>query len=194
MNRPLTILHAADLHLDSPFDGLSEEGAALRRRELRLIPGTLIHLAAARNADVILLAGDMFDSDEPYRDSVDELFRALGSVDIPVFISPGNHDFFSLSSPYAGVSLPKNVHVFTGGMDCVTLPELNLRVWGAAFTSEHSSPLLDGFRVDTDDGYMNIAVIHGDATNPASPYGAVTAGQIAESGLNYLALGHNHAF
>ena len=195
MENTVTILHAADLHLDSAFEGLPEEKAAQRRKELRLIPDAIARLAGSRSADIVLLAGDMFDNDEPYRDSVEALFRALGSIKAPVFISPGNHDFYNLFSPYAKADIPENVHIFTSGsMESVSLPELGVRVWGAGFTAEHSPSLLDGFSTEKQDGIMDIAVVHGDAMNPASPYGPVTAAQISGSGLDYLALGHSHGF
>ena len=38
------ILHAADLHMDSPFDALSEEKAAQRRREQRELLQTIARL------------------------------------------------------------------------------------------------------------------------------------------------------
>lgn len=195
MGSTVTIIHAADLHLDPAFEGLPEEKAALRRSELRRIPDAIARLAESRSAAAVLLAGDMFDSDEPYRDSVEALFRALGGIKAPVFISPGNHDFYNLFSPYAKADIPENVHIFTSGsMECVSLPEPGVRVWGAAFTDGHSPSLLDGFSVKKQEGVMDIAVIHGDAVNPASPYGPVTAAQIADSGLDYLALGHIHGF
>ena len=45
MNR-LKILHAADLHLDSPFEGLSAGKAAIRRQEQRELLAALAELAA----------------------------------------------------------------------------------------------------------------------------------------------------
>ena len=40
----LKIIHAADLHLDSPFSGLPPELAALRRGEQRLLLDDLLAL------------------------------------------------------------------------------------------------------------------------------------------------------
>lgn len=60
------ILHAADLHLDSPFEALTLAQAAQRRREQRSLLRALPELAQAHGAQIILLAGDLLDSASPY--------------------------------------------------------------------------------------------------------------------------------
>ena len=51
----MRILHAADLHLDSPLSSLPAPQAAQRRRELRDLPRRLAQLAQAEGADLVLL-------------------------------------------------------------------------------------------------------------------------------------------
>ena len=133
--RKLTILHAADLHLDSPFEGLPAGKAAIRREEQRELLARLAELAFTEHVDLVLLAGDLLDSGNTYYETGEELIRALRGIGAPVFIAPGNHDFYSARSPYARLHLPDNVHVFTErGIRSVILPELGTRVFGAAFT------------------------------------------------------------
>ena len=94
----IRILHAADLHLDSPFAAMPPQKAAARRADQREL---LLRLTAAcneRNCDLLLLAGDLFDSDQVYRETAELLVKALGACRAKVFIAPGNHDFFSPSS------------------------------------------------------------------------------------------------
>ena len=62
----LRILHSADLHLDSPFEGLSAGKAAIRRGEQRELLSALATLARRERADLVLLAGDLLDSDNTY--------------------------------------------------------------------------------------------------------------------------------
>ena len=57
----IRILHAADLHLDSPFEGLPAEKTAIRRREQRELLRTLPRLRSESGAQLVLLAGDIFD-------------------------------------------------------------------------------------------------------------------------------------
>lgn len=70
----IRILHAADLHLDSPFNALSEEKAALRRREQRELLRSLARIRAEQNASLVLLSGDLFDSDSTWAET-EELLR-----------------------------------------------------------------------------------------------------------------------
>ena len=88
----LKIIHGADFHLDSPFSGLSPEQAVQRREEQRELLDRLAALARDRQADLVLLAGDLLDSERVYRETALALSRALGAIPCPVFISPGNHD------------------------------------------------------------------------------------------------------
>ena len=64
----LKLIHAADFHLDSPFAGLSPEQAARRRGEQRLLLDDLAALAREKQADLVLLPGDLLDSEQVYRE------------------------------------------------------------------------------------------------------------------------------
>ena len=50
----LKLIHAADLHLDSPFAGLAPERAAQRRQEQRQLVRNLADLAAQEQVDMVL--------------------------------------------------------------------------------------------------------------------------------------------
>lgn len=58
----IKFLHAADLHLDAPFAALSPEQAAARRQEQRELLTELAEAANTHDCDLVLLAGDLFDS------------------------------------------------------------------------------------------------------------------------------------
>ena len=188
----IKFLHAADLHLDAPFAALSPEQAAARRQEQRELLNELAEAANTHDCDLVLLAGDLFDSAGASDETLLALRRALASIRAPVFISPGNHDCLLPGSAYLTERWPENVHIFkTDAIEAVELPEKQLRVYGAGFTARHERPLLEGFRAKAD-GWTNLMVLHGDATQAASPYNPITPEQLAASGLAYLALGHIH--
>ena len=84
----LKIIHGADFHLDSPFSGLTPERAAQRRGEQRELLDALAGLAREKRADLVLLAGDLLDSEHVYRETAQALRSALASIPCPVFISP----------------------------------------------------------------------------------------------------------
>ena len=188
----LRFLHAADLHLDSPFAGLSREQAAKRRQEQRAQLRELGELA--READLVFLAGDLLDSVRAYGETREDLEAFFRSLSVPVFIAPGNHDSYISQSPYTRMTLPENVHLFTRTRpEPVSLPELGCTVWGAAFRGERAEAPLRGFRAP-EDGSVHLMVLHGEVTEGASKYGPITREDIAASGLLYLALGHVHAY
>lgn len=188
------LIHAADFHLDSPFSGLTPEMAARRRGEQRQLLSRLAALARERQADAVLLSGDLLDTGRAFRETVEALSGALGETGCPVFIAPGNHDFYESRSPYAAFSWPDNVHIFsTPEPEAVELPGKACAVWGAAFPAAHleRSPLA-GFHARSD-GKVHIMVLHGEPEGGRS-YGPVLKADIAQSGLDYLALGHVHQY
>ena len=97
------IVHAADFHLDSAFGALSAEQARQRRRESRELLTRLCNYVNQNGVDLVLLAGDLFDSDTTYRETLEALSEALGAMRARVFIAPGNRSsawrFRSFSAP-----------------------------------------------------------------------------------------------
>ena len=187
------LVHAADFHLDSAFGALDAERSRLRRREGRELLLRLSNYVNQNKIDIVLLAGDLFDGETVYRETLEALADALGSMRARVFIAPGNHDPYTARSPYAALSWPENVHIFTSReIERVVLPELQCAVYGAAFTAAaQEESLLAGFSAP-DDGLIHLMVLHGDIS-AASHYDPIAEEEIAESGLDYLALGHTHA-
>ena len=131
----LHILHAADLHLDAPFAALTAEQARQRRGEQRLLLDKLADTAIERGADLVALSGDLLDSGQTYRETIQALAATLGRIPAPVVVSPGNHDFYGPGSLYAAPIWPKNVLIFReSSIQSVELP--NMTLYGAAFTGQ----------------------------------------------------------
>lgn len=191
----IRILHAADLHLDSPFESLPEEKAAQRRSEQRSLLRSLAQLRAETGAELMLLSGDIFDSGRTWPETEDALRLALAEMEVPVFISPGNHDFFRPGGRWQRLSLPENVHIFASPkLEAVELPELGVRVWGAAFTDTVSAPLLADFQAPEPGSALDIMCLHGEVGVANSRYDPISEAELAQSGMTYIALGHTHAF
>lgn len=187
----MKILHAADLHLDTPFTGRTEAEAHFLRQELLKIPQRLCQICVQEGCDLVLLAGDLFDGSWTM-ESLDALHRSLEEMAVPVFISPGNHDFCGPDSPYLTEEWPDNVHIFTKPqISAVEVPALDLKVYGAGYDAMDCPPLLEGFRAEGAQKY-HVGLLHADPIQKGSPYCPVTMAQVQESGLDYLALGHVH--
>lgn len=187
----MKILHSADFHLDAPFAGCSPEEAEQLRQALLGVPGKIAELCQAERCDLVLLAGDLFDG--PYtKESYLALRTALEQMEVPVFIAPGNHDFCTMESPWEKESWPENVHVFTRqSMESAAIPALDCRIYGAGYQSMDCPGLLEGFLAEGEERY-HIGLLHADPAKSSTPYCPLTAGQVRESGLDYLALGHVH--
>lgn len=189
----LRFIHAADFHLDSAFAALTPRQAAARRRESRELPVRLANYVNQNNIDLVLLAGDLFDSAASYRDTAEELSAALGQMEAQVYIAPGNHDWYGPGSPYLTVKWPENVHIFTQPrLETMEWPEKNLALHGAAFThGEQFDVFLTGFTAPAD-GKLHIGLLHGEIDPSEARYDPIRKEEIAASGLAYLALGHVH--
>ena len=189
----MRILHAADLHLDSAFAGLAEEKAALLRQESRDILRRMVDWANDHAVDVILLSGDLFDSDRMYSQTARTLAQALARFRGRIFLSPGNHDFYAPGSGYDAVDWPENVHIFTSRRpQTVLLRSLNASVTGAAFTSAEEWEPFDGASFSGGDASIRLGVLHGEVTRGESKYRAIPPAEIEKTNLTYLALGHVH--
>lgn len=189
----MKLLHSADFHLDSPLSGLSPEQSAQRRRELREVPARLARLAKDEGVDLVLLPGDLFDGGRVYPETVRALAQALADMAVPVFIAPGNHDYYHGRSPYAGADWPGNVHIFTAPhLEAVELPALNCVVHGCAFTAPNrEDDPVSGFTAPAD-GRIHLLCLHGEVGLTGN-YAPIGPNSLESSGVLYAALGHVHA-
>lgn len=187
----IKLLHSADWHLGAPLSQLDPDRADGLRRWLDAVPQWVAEVCRREQCDLMLLSGDLLDGQVSPTVTA-SLKQALAQAQVPVFISPGNHDHISINSPWVTETWPENVHIFTRPMmEAVTLEALSCRVYGAGFTAMDCPGLLEGFSAAGDVRH-SLAVLHGDPTQVTSPCNPVTRQQAAHSGLQYLALGHIH--
>ena len=106
----LRIVHAADIHLDTPYRRHDEAVRARLREAGRESFTRLIDLALERRADALLIAGDLFDNEwltlATERVLVDELTRAT-SAGLTVVYATGNHDPGRANYRAMGIDWPK---------------------------------------------------------------------------------------
>ena len=187
------IIHTGDLHLDSPLIALSSRKAEICRNERLMSFEKTIDETQKYGADILLLAGDLFENEYVSYKTVEFLKRCFAKIpDTHIFISPGNHDCIGGNKIYLTENLGQNVHVFGGQLSYIELKELNVRVYGYGFYNKYSDEnVLEGFKAK-DDGMTNIMLLH-CSLPPYKDTNPVTKEQIAASGLDYLAPGHIHA-
>lgn len=211
----LRFLQLSDLHLDSSLRsgllGLDEEKARVRRRELREILPRACDLARERGVEIVLIPGDLFDDESVTQDTVNYAIDHLAGLSpVPVVIAPGNHDFYSLGSPYSGELLearkqrswPGNVHIFRDGTwsTIEIIPGSGVHVTGMA----HSANALFADRLlsrpvprAVSDRGLDILIFHGSLDNVGIPSRKLrtlpfSESELASQGFDYAAVGHYH--
>jgi DNA repair exonuclease SbcCD nuclease subunit len=205
----LRLLHTADVHLGARHADLGEQAAAQRERQCAAFRRA-IDLALEERVDLVLIAGDLFDSNTQPRRSVERVaaeLRRLAQAAVRTVIIPGTHDCYDRSSIYrahdlaalAGVPpVGDMLVVLTPDRPEVVLPTLDAVIYGRVFDTKRApqSPL-HGFNASGEDrATWRIGMIHGALSIRGRTDGdevVIDANEIATSGLDYLALGHWHS-
>lgn len=198
--RALKLIHAADLHVDSPLRGLERyEGApaTMLRNATRRALENLVELCLREQAALLLLAGDIFDGD--WRDYSTGLFFAaqmarLRQAGIRVVSVRGNHD--AQSQIRRELRLPDNVHeLATRRPQSVVFEDLGIAVHGQGFSTREVREDLAAHYPAPVQGVLNIGLLHTALTGrfEHATYAPSTLGVLRAKGYDYWALGHVHA-
>ncbi|MBV9520622.1 MAG: DNA repair exonuclease [Hyphomicrobiales bacterium] len=195
-----SFLHAADLHLGSPFEGLSlkdEELAGRFAAASREAFRSLVDAALAEKVAFLVIAGDIYEGE--WRDASIGLFfnRELARLDrakIPVFLVKGNHDAESVVTK--SITLPANVHEFPSrAAASFRLGDLEVVLHGRSFPDRVVAENYALAYPPAIPGWFNIGVLHTSCTGrpPHATYAPCTVVDLATRGYQYWALGHVHA-
>ncbi len=195
----LCIVHAADLHLDTPFSGLGrvapDVAAALQDASLKAWDN-LVRLTLDERADVLLLAGDIYDGPERGLRAqlrVLEGLRRLSGVGVRTFIVHGDQD--PLDGNWSAVRRwPDGVHFFgTERVERIPLGEV-AGVSGISCARRDEPRDLAALFGREVAGGLEIGLLHCSlGADPAhAPCAPTTAEELADAGLDYWALGHVH--
>ena len=161
----------------------------------------VIDAALERGVDIVLIAGDLFDSSRVSDEAVAFVVAELARVGRPVVVIPGNHDCVDEQSIYHRVDLrAAGPHVFfasdPAGEELV-FEDLALTIWARGIeTHEPRHRPLEGY-VPTAQPHWRVVLTHGhyvptgEASDRSSP---IAQQEIAELECDYLALGHWHRY
>jgi DNA repair exonuclease SbcCD nuclease subunit len=192
-----------DLHLDTPFAWIgqvSKEAARKRRQALRDVLMRIIHLTEEVKADALLCSGDLFEQERITPDTAAFLQKTFESVaPLPVYIAPGNHDYFGPRSPYAHIRWSSNVHIFKEARLTPVCLQSGVTLWGGAHcVPANADDFLAGFRTGERQG-VHLALFHGSELGwfdrdgeSKRPYAPFRAEEIPAAGLHHAFLGHIH--
>lgn len=211
MTGDFSFIHAADLHLDSPFRGFEQIADVVDRpvrenvlRQLRNCTfaalENLVNACIRHRVDFLVLSGDIYDlADRSLRAELRfrEAVERLAERKIPVFVAYGNHDHGE--GVRSGLTWPENVHFFSPGeveyREIVRQGKEIARVYGISYPQR-----------DVSENYARLFKRHGEAPFAVGVlhcnvggipehenYAPCRLEDLVEAGMDYWALGHVHA-
>ncbi len=192
-------VHAADLHLGSPFAGLARADAAVAERfatASREAFSELVRRTIELDAAFMVIAGDVYDGE--WRDASIGLFFArevarLERAGISVVLLKGNHDAVSVVTKSIG--LPANVLEFPSKKPgTLKLDALSVALHGQSFAERAAPDNLAAAYPPPLSGWFNIGALHTSCGGYAAHerYAPCSLEELRLKGYDYWALGHVH--
>lgn len=199
----MKLLLFSDLHLDAQFSwlGVDSQAASGRRQALRQTLLNITRLARDLAADALLCGGDLYEHERASPDTAAFLRATFASLHpLPVYITPGNHDWFGPRSIYAQTEWSENVRIFSSAALTPATLHDGVTLWGAAHHGPATATgFLEGFSVPEPRDGIHVALFHGseqgwtagregqDVYAPFAPH------DVLRAGLRHAFLGHFHA-
>jgi len=196
-------LHTGDLHLDSPFVGLTAEAPAgvaetLREATLQSWQG-IVQIALDERVDFMVVAGDVFEHANRtlrgqirFRDGLADLTTAR----IPSFVVTGNHDPLSGWEP--SVVWPELAHRFPA-RTVTSVPVIRdqdeiARIYGVSYhVRDVTVNLASRFRRETGVPFA-VGLLHSNVggIEGVANYAPCSLADLRAADMDYWALGHIH--
>ena len=191
----IKFLQCGDIHLDTPYTGLTAEKSEERRRELRNSFSRMIQYVRDRGVDVVLMCGDIFDTVYATNTTAEVLIREFKNCPDAIFvIAPGRADSYENNPIYTSGRLPANCRVIMSeGLSRVDINELNVTVYGWGFKNGKmtENPLYD--RQVDDVSRINFVCGYADLDGPLdSDVCPISTQDLKKFGADYYALGSRH--
>jgi DNA repair exonuclease SbcCD nuclease subunit len=196
-------IHAADLHIDSPFKGITVDnksiGDALRAATFDAF-NALIDLCIQKQVQFLLVAGDIYDGADrsllaqlKFRDG---LVR-LAEHNINAFVVHGNHD--PMNSQSAAIEWPDKVHIFgSNKVESKTAVRQDgmpmALISGISHANSNETQNLTRKFSREDPGIFHIGLLHCNVGSNTGhdPYAPCELSDLTYTGMDYWALGHVH--
>lgn len=177
----MKIIHTADIHLGSKMDTkFDKEKADERKRELRDTFKRMVEYAKDNGVSVIMLCGDVFDSDSPFKKDKDFFYSVVKSFpDIDFLYLKGNHD----NGGAIPEELPENLKLFSEQWTAYSYE--NVVICGTEICPANRSSYYSSLVLDKEK--CNIVMLHGDTSAED-----INLKKLKNKNIDYLALGHIH--
>lgn len=182
----IKVLHTGDVHLGYDFGSAYDvnesfvsngiHGSANNRvQEIKDTFRKIIDICRDEKADIMLIAGDLFDNENPSGELVTWVAEEFNRIsEVMIMISPGNHDYYIPGGCYDKINtLCENVFIFDGEMDFYefNIRNMVIRIYGAAFTDKVCMDTHMKQRIMPRDMGVNLGVFHGTIEGTESKIG-----------------------
>ena len=188
----MKLIHCADLHLDSRMSrNLDTAGAKERKGEILNTFKRMVDYAQENRVEAVLIAGDMFDTGSISAYTRNTVLHIIEShPDITFYYLKGNHDreYFLTGLE----EIPANIRTF--GNRWTYYRQGGVVIAGLELTAENAGDAYVSLVLEN--RCYNIVMLHGqeregDARDKAE---IVNIKALRNRGIDYLALGHIHAY
>lgn len=181
----MKIIHCADIHLGSKIEShFSSEISDERKRDIRSAFEKMIKYAKKYEIGVVILAGDIFDSDTPIRKDKEYFYGAIkNNPDIDFLYLRGNHD---VNETYQEEKL-ENLKMFSDTWTSYRYDDVVIT--GIEYSKRGLK--IDYASLNLDATKKNIVVLHGQVTDAQGEY-YIDLTKLIDKHIDYLALGHIH--
>lgn len=201
----IKFIHAADLHLDTPFSGLEQTSKELAEK-LRVAPyeslANIVDAAIEEAVDFVLLAGDLYNTKRVNIKAqslfVEQLNR-LAEAEIKVFLIRGNHDFLTEDEKTLTLPFPENVYTYDADVSThIAETKQSKRVAVTGFSYETQwvfDRKIEEYPNRAANVDLHIGLLHGSADGleaTEANYAPFTVNEMRAKNYDYWALGHIH--
>lgn len=184
----MKIIHCADIHLGSKIDcAFPKEEGEKRKSAVRSTFNKLVSYAKQHAVKVILISGDLFDSDNPFKKDKDFFYSVVQSnPQIDFLYLRGNHDL----NRDRDFTYP-NLKTFSDSWTSYDYD--NVKISGIEMTNDNCTSLYSTLNLPQDT--INIVMLHGQKLNTESKdKNTFNILKLKDKNIDYLALGHLHSY
>ncbi|MFM9971134.1 MAG: exonuclease SbcCD subunit D [Burkholderiales bacterium] len=189
-HRDIVIVHSSDVHLDHDSE---ERGTGDSTRYLEAVLGA----AREAKADLVLLAGDTFESNRQPPEFIDRVAAMFAESPAPIVLLPGNHDPLLPDTLYRRIQEAKIDLLHILGLthdELLGFDAFDLEIWGRAHRDYND--MIPFEQVPARRRRWHIAMGHGhyepspDRGSHPRPSWLIGDAELAATQADYVALGH----
>lgn len=179
----MKFIHIADVHLGSKIEAkFNKEQSKKRKNEVKTTFKNIVEYASNNDIHLILLSGDIFDSDSPSNKDKQFFYSIIkNNPSIDFLYLKGNHDLDTLSDEKYD-----NLKTFNDSWSYYEYEDL--LICGIELNRNNKTSFYN--TLSTKQNMKNVVMLHGQISDGKG--GDIPLIKLKNKGIDYLALGHVH--